>query len=126
MIQLHISGRLVREPMAKTSNSGKPYLSALVAVGAGEREMLATVIAFDGDLQTLLAGLRKGDSVSAMGGGGISAYLDKQGKPTASLTVMATRLMAMADRQSPPRKPRPQHSPDAREYAPDFADDVPF
>jgi single-stranded DNA-binding protein len=139
MMQLHVSGRLVRDPQAKVSAAGKPYVSGLVAVDAGEKEMLATVMCFDGDLQTLLGGLKKGDGVSAAGTGSIAAYLDKAGAPQASLTVMANRLMAMTDRQAAPRprserresrqtdERQPYQPAGPREFAPDdFNDSIPF
>ena len=141
MIQLHISGRLVRGPQGKTSSNGKPYIAGLVAVGAGDKEALVNLMVFDSNLQTLLASLKKNDSLSAMGSASISAYLDKTGTPQAGLTLMVNRLMAVTDRQSAPRPKAGHQSADRqqyrrteefmvpagpREFAPDYADQVPF
>ena len=139
MMILHVSGRLVRDPQSKTSAAGKPYLSAMAAVSAGDKEMLVTLMAFDADLQTLLASLRKGDSVSAIGTASIRAYTDKEGQPAAGITLMVNRLMVMTDRQAAPRprgdspgngpRPRRESPPSARprEFAPlEFSDSIPF
>jgi single-stranded DNA-binding protein len=139
MMQLHISGRLVRDPQSKTSAAGNPYLSAMAVVGAGDKEALVTLMVFDADLQTLLASLKKGDTLSAIGSASIRAYADKEGNPAAGVTVMVNRLMTMTAKEAAPRPrgdspgngPRPRReSPPAagpREFAPlEFSDSIPF
>ncbi len=103
MMQLHASGRLVRDPAQKTSANGRPYVHALMTAGSGEGETLITLMIFDTELGNLLATLRKGDSVSAMGSGSVRGYLDKDGQPAAGVTLMVNRLIAMSDRQAAPR-----------------------
>lgn len=96
MLQLHLAGRLVRDPEKKTSKNGKGYVHGLLLVTAGETDTLTTVMAFEPDLQAVLIALRKGDSVSAIGSGSVRAYIDKGGQPAAVITMMANRLMTMA------------------------------
>ncbi len=103
MMQLHASGRLVRDPAQKTSAGGKAYVQALMTASSGDAEALITLMVFDTELRNLLASLRKGDSVSAIGSASIRAYADKEGKPAAGITLMVNRLMAMSDRQAAPR-----------------------
>ncbi len=103
MMQLHVSGRLVRDPAQKTSSGGKAYVHGLMTASSGEGESLITLMVFDTDLATLLASLRKGDSVSAMGSGSVRGYLDKDGQPAAGVTLMVNRLMAMAAKEAAPR-----------------------
>ena len=110
------------------SAAGKPYLTGLVAVSSGDKEAMVNLMVFDADLQTLLASLRKGDSISAMGGASVNAYLDKSGTPQAGLGLMVNRLMAMTDRQAAP-KPRTERRPtDSQQYQPvgssDFGPDL--
>src|SRR5512139_1260782 len=88
MMQLHVSGRLVRDPAHKTSSNGRPYIHALMTVSSGDGEALITLMVFDPELGNLLAGLKKGDSLSVIGSGSVRAYADKEGKPAAGITVM--------------------------------------
>ncbi len=103
MMQLHVSGRLVRDPAQKTSSTGKAYVHALMTAGSGDGETLITLMVFDTDLANLLAALRKGDSLSAIGSASIRAYADKEGKPAAGITLMANRLMTMTAKKAAPR-----------------------
>jgi single-stranded DNA-binding protein len=104
MIYLHISGNLVRDPETKVSKNGKTYTSALLVAAAGDSDQLVTVMAFDEDLQRLLAGLKRGDSVSAMGTGSFRAYTDKEGQPATGISLMANRIMALAEGKATPRE----------------------
>lgn len=97
MMQLHLAGRLVRDPERKTSKNGKDYVQGLVVVTAGDTNTLVTVMAFDPDLQAVLLTLKKGDSVSAVGLGSVRAYLDKEEQPAAGVTLMTNRLMVITD-----------------------------
>lgn len=97
MLQLHVAGRLVRSPEAKTSKNGKNYVQGLLLVPAGDADIFVTLMAFDPDLQAVLTGLKKGDSLSAGGSGSIRAYLDKEGQPAAGVSLMLNRLMAMTE-----------------------------
>jgi hypothetical protein len=67
MLELLISGKLLRDPQARTGQSGKPFTTALVRVPTEREESaLANVIAF-GETGERLARLRAGDSVSLAG-----------------------------------------------------------
>lgn len=103
MMILHVSGRLVRDPAQKTSANGKPYIHVLMTASSGDGEVLITVMVFDPELGNLLATLRKGDSLSAIGAASIRVYTDKEGKPAAGITVMVNRLMAMTAKEAAPR-----------------------
>ncbi len=106
MMQLHVSGRLVRDPAQKTSANGKPYIHALMTASSGDGEILITLMVFDTDLANLLASLRKGDSLSAIGSASIRAYTDKEGNLAAGVTLMVTRLMTMTAKEAAPRPKR--------------------
>lgn len=103
MMQLHVSGRLVRDPAQKTSSNGRAYVHALMTASSGDAEALITVMVFDTELGNLLATLRKGDSLSAIGSASIRAYTDKEGQPAAGITLMVNRLMAMTAKEAAPR-----------------------
>ena len=91
---------------------------------------------FDTDLQALLASLKKGDSVSVMGGASIRAYLDKEGNPQVGVSVMVNRLMTLAEGKAKPKPKEGSSQPrcfteyqqpgDQREFAPAFDDDEPL
>ena len=44
MMQLHASGRLVRDPAQKTSASGKAYVHALMTVSSGAARSASPVL----------------------------------------------------------------------------------
>ncbi len=103
MIQLHVSGRLVRDPAQKTSANGKAYVQALMTASSGDGEALITLMVFDTDLGNLLVSLRKGDSLSAIGSGSVKAYANKDGQPAVGVTLMANRLMVMTAKEAASR-----------------------
>src|SRR5512143_421578 len=103
MMQLHVSGRLVSDPAQKTSSNGRAYGHALMTASSGDGEVLITVMVFDTELGNLLATLRKGDSLSAIGSASIRAYADKAGQPAAGVTLMVNRMMTMTAKEAAPR-----------------------
>jgi len=136
MIQIHVSGRLVRAPAQKTSANGNAYTTGLLLSASKDGEQLVSLSVFDPDLQTLLASLKKGDSVSVMGGASIRAYTDKEGAPQAVVSVMVNRIMAMTEGKAKPKLKVPGNgqpyqrtedfmSAGPREFAPPFDDDLP-
>ncbi len=46
MMQLHVSGRLVRDPVPKTSSNGKDYVHALMTASSGDGDTLITLMVF--------------------------------------------------------------------------------
>lgn len=135
MMQLHVSGRLVRDPAPKTSANGKAYVHALMTASSGDGETLISLMVFDPELSNLLASLKKGDSLSAMGSALIRGYTDKEGNPAAGVTLMVNRLMVMLEGKVAPRPrgtgPRrrmadTQAGPPALPPASPFNDRIPF
>ncbi len=103
MMQIHVSGRLVRDPAQKTSSTGKAYVHALMTASSGDGETLITLMVFDIELSSLLASLKRGDSLSAIGSASIRAYTDKEGNPAVGVTLMVTRLMTVTAKEAAPR-----------------------
>ncbi len=103
MMQLHVSGRLVRAPAQKTSASGKAYVHALMTASSGDGETLITLMVFDTELSSLLASLKRGDSLSAIGSGSVKAYTNKDGQPAVGVTLMVNRLMVMTAKEAASR-----------------------
>ncbi len=116
MMQIHVSGRLVRDPAQKTSASGKAYVHTLMTAGSGDGEALITLMVFDTELSSLLASLQRGDSLSAIGSGSVKAYTNKDGQPAVGVTLMANRLMVMTDRQAAPRPKSERKPADRQQY----------
>ncbi len=103
MMQMHVSGRLVRDPAQQTSSTGKAYVHALMMAGSGDGETLITLMVFDTELSSLLASLKRGDSLSAIGSGSVKAYTNKDGQPAVGVTLMVNRLMIMPAKEAAPR-----------------------
>ncbi len=98
MLSVLVSGRLVKMPQRRTSKSGKPYTTALIAVPVevwGEDEpdrVLISVIAFTPAAEALAA-LGKGDDVSVAGSARLSTWT-KGGEEQHGLAVTAHRVLS--------------------------------
>ena len=89
-----ISGKLFRDPEAKTSRGGKPYTLATVKVGQGEDVQWWRVMAFgDADRDELIS-LRNGDAVAVSGPLKAEMYAPNGNEPRLSLSVMADRIIS--------------------------------
>jgi single-stranded DNA-binding protein len=67
MIDALIAGKLIRDPAAKQSASGKPYCNFMLSVPTGDGEpVIVSGIAF-GDVAERIARLQKGDALSVTG-----------------------------------------------------------
>ena len=125
-----ISGKLFRDPEAKTSRANKPYAFATVKIGQGDDAQWWRVMAFgDADREELLA-LRNGDAVSVSGTLKVELYTPNGGEPRVSLSVLADRLIsarrakrektadARAERQAEPRRlvPADRHYDDGAPF----------
>lgn len=67
MLHALISGKLIRDPVLKTGQSGKPYANFLLNVGIGENEpVIVSGIAFE-QWAEQIAQLQKGAALSVTG-----------------------------------------------------------
>jgi hypothetical protein len=77
MIDALISGKLIKDTVLKTGQSGKPYLQFLLSVSIGEPQpVVVSGIAF-GETAERIAKLGKGDALSVIGGLKPSEWVDK-------------------------------------------------
>ena len=68
MIDALIAGKLVKKPVQRTGQSGKPFVTCNVRVATtGEEAVFVSVIAFDSAVIAGLMALDAGDSVSLSG-----------------------------------------------------------
>lgn len=96
MLEVLISGKLLRDPTTKTGPSGKSYTTALVRVPMGKGEdshvVVASVIAFQ-DQGEKLGRLRAGDAVSVSGSAKLNVW-QKDGETRPGLDVTATGILS--------------------------------
>ncbi len=103
MLNVLISGKLVRDPQTRVGKSGKPYTTALIAVpvravSEGDEDcVLVSVIAF-GPAAEALAALANGDDVSCAGSGRLSSWT-KDGVECHGLAVTAHRVLTAYQRR---------------------------
>lgn len=106
MIRALISGNLYGDPQARTSQSGKPFVTAKVrADGKHGESVWCSVIAF-GDVADRLMTLGDGAALSVSGKAEVNGWLDKQGEPRAGLSVVADEVVTLKAKPKPP-KPAP-------------------
>ena len=98
MLDVLISGKLVRDPVTRTGKSGHPFTTALVRVPVDKEEaVLANVIAF-GEAGERLGRLKAGDSVSLCGTAKLSEW-EKDGEAKHGLSVTASAILTAYDVQ---------------------------
>lgn len=101
-----LTGKLIRDPQAKTAASGKGYTSCtLKADQDGDTALFVRVLAF-GDASDRLAGLRAGDAVSAAGTLKLGIYKPDGGDPRLDATLLADEVLSVRRK---PREHRQQH-----------------
>ena len=124
MLDVLVSGKLVRDPVTRTGQSGKPFTTGLLRVDVGEEEqMLVSVIAFQ-EAGEKLGRLKSGDAVSVAGSAKLSSW-EKDGETRHGLSVTASSVLSAYDvrrrRGSEGAKDKPAQAPDA-----ELDDEIPF
>lgn len=96
MLEVLLSGKLLRDPQTRTGQSGKPFTTALVRVPTEREEsILVNVIAFQ-EAGGKLAKLKAGDAVNMAGSGKLSAW-EKDGETHHGLSVTASAILSAWD-----------------------------
>lgn len=91
-----VSGRILGQPVERTSKTGKPYALAKVRAnaGAGDGEMLiVNVIAFDDAPVAALLGLGDGDSICLSGSLTPKVWVDRDGVARPSVDMVAHQVL---------------------------------
>jgi len=110
-----LSGTLAKTPEQRTSKKGNEFATTTVRTPTAEGDLFANVTAFS-ELAPVLARLAKGDPVTIIGTGKVSTYTAKDGEPKAGLSVIASRIIALADNQAPPKERKPKESEQQRRF----------
>lgn len=106
MIRALITGTLYGDPQARTSQAGKPFVTAKVrADGKNGESVWCSVIAFGEQADRLLT-LGDGAALAVSGKAEVSGWLDKQGEPRAGLSLVADEIATLKGKPRPP-KPKP-------------------
>jgi single-stranded DNA-binding protein len=96
MLEVLISGKLLRDPQTRTGPSGKPFCTALVRVPVEKEDSIAvSIIAFQ-DVAERLGRLRAGDAVSVSGSAKPSTW-EKAGETHHGLSVTAAAILSAYD-----------------------------
>jgi single-stranded DNA-binding protein len=123
MLDVLVSGKLVRDPVTRTGKSGKDFCTALLRVDTGEEEqMLVPVIAFQ-EAAEKLSRLKAGDAVSVAGPAKLSSW-EKDGETRHGLSVTAHAVLSAYDVKR--RGTAEKDKPAARTSEPQLNDEVPF
>lgn len=108
-----VQGELFRDPIQRTSASGKQFTTCNIkSTGDGET-VWASVICFNDDAMAELLRLKAGDAVSVQGKAKLGVF-EKNGEHRASLDVVANSVVALKPKPRE-RKPR-QTKQDGRQF----------
>lgn len=104
MIRTLITGQLYGDPQTRTSQAGKTFTTAkLRADGKDGATVWCSLVAF-GELADRLAGMKANNAIAVSGKLEVSAYSNKQGEPSAGLSVVIDELATLKAKP----KPKPQ------------------
>lgn len=114
-IHVLITGELHRDPIQRTSASGKTFVTANVRSQADGETVWASVICFSEEGMAELLRLKAGDAVSVQGKAKLVVY-ERNGEHRPSLDVVASSVTALRPK---PRTRRPrQDRQDSRGFDP--------
>ena len=92
MIRALVTGSLYGDPQTRTSQAGKPYVTAKVRADSKDgASVWCSIIAF-GEIADRLMALGNGAALSVSGKAEINGWLDKQGDPRAGLSLVVDEL----------------------------------
>jgi len=95
MLDVLLSGRLVRAPESRTAKTGRTYVRALLSVAtAGEEPTLASCTAFGDEACAALLALGKGDGVAVSGRAKVSTWTAADGGQRVGLDVVAELVLS--------------------------------
>jgi single-stranded DNA-binding protein len=96
MLDVLLSGKLIKDPVIRTGASGRSFTTALVRCDTGEEEStLVSVIAFQ-EAGEKLGRLKSGDGVSIAGSAKLSSWV-KDGETKYGLSVTASAVLSAYD-----------------------------
>lgn len=101
-LTIMLSGSIAKQPETRTSKNGNEFATTTVRTQTAEGDLFASVTAFS-ELAPILARLQRGDPVTVIGTGKVSTYQGRDGDTKAGLSVVASRIIALADHQAPPK-----------------------
>lgn len=118
MIRCLVTGRLHDTPQARTSANGNTF--AIAKVKADDKNgawVWVSVIAFGQEAERLLP-LKQGDTVAIGGRAEIGAWLDKDGNPHGSLSIVVDEIATLRGKPRPPSEARQPSRRPARQPEP--------
>ncbi|MGI2323811.1 MULTISPECIES: single-stranded DNA-binding protein [unclassified Methylococcus] len=108
-----LTGELHRDPVQRTSSSGKVFVTANLKIQDGSETQWASLIAFDATACEELMRCHAGDSIAAQGRLKPGTY-EKGGEVRVSLDITASSILPLKPKPRT-RQPR-QAKPDSRQF----------
>lgn len=98
MIDALVSGKLIRDPMMKTSQSGKPYCNFMIGA---EENIIVSGVAF-GETGDRIGSMTKGQPLAVMGGIKPSSWNDKStGDTKLGLNITVSTMLNLPVKTNP-------------------------
>jgi single-stranded DNA-binding protein len=125
VLDVLISGKLIRDPVSRTGQSGKPFTTALLRCDTGEEEQtLVSVIAFN-EVSERLSRLKAGDGVAIVGSAKLSSW-EKDGETKHGLSVTASSVLSAFDVKRRRGNEVAKDKPAVRDPGSEINDEIPF
>ena len=125
MLDVLVSGKIVKDPVSRIGQSGKPFTTALVRCDVGEEEQqLVSLIAFQESAERL-ARLKAGDMVAVAGSAKLSSW-EKDGETKHGLSVTASAVLSAYDVRKRRGNETAKDKPAAQAPGPELDDEIPF
>jgi single-stranded DNA-binding protein len=132
MINALISGRLVKDPVRKIGQSGKPFCNFVLAVNQHNEEttVLVSGICF-GDVAEKVSRLKKGDPLTVVGQVAITEWQGKDGVHKVGLNITVSNALSpyeVSKRRGTTSAQKQNPSPHdySGGYNDDFDDEIPI
>ena len=94
MISALVTGDLVGDPVERTTQAGKAFVTATLRVPAGEESVFVGVAAFSETAAARLSQMKKGGSIAAVGVLEVNNWTDREGNARTGWRLAANEIMS--------------------------------
>jgi single-stranded DNA-binding protein len=94
MISALVTGDLVGDPVERTTQAGKVFVTATLRVPAGEESVFVGVAAFSETAAARLAQMKRGSSVAAVGVLEVNNWTDREGNARSGWRLTASEVLS--------------------------------
>lgn len=95
MLNVLITGKLIKDPASKTAKNGNEYAVAALAVPTEGEQFVANVVTFDSALVEKVLAMQKGDALSVTGTAQLNIWQPQNGDARPTMSVIAGAVLSV-------------------------------